>query len=361
MQKEYVSQKIPKVRLVSLIGDSTAEQLGILFHIAALHGASDIHFDIKKNHGYISIRVAHALVYSTYIDTPPLKLLVGRLKLVSGMRTDIADKAQDGSGSMDIKDKHVYFRAATSPTVYGENIVCRLFASEDSGHIDISHLGIPFLDEELLKKNLEKESGLILVSGPTGSGKTTTLYACLNHLSDLGKMVISIEDPVEVVLPRIRQIKINKDIGYDFKDALKGVLRQDPDVIMVGEIRDKETAELAIQAALTGHLVLATIHAPSALEIIDRLKVLGISPSMSISIIQLLIAQKAVTIEGAKKIIFECIPLDNKLRSLFGYARPDHIADSVREAGVLLLRDHLKAYKDAGHITKEEFARYIRS
>ncbi len=358
MQNIYVSQK---ERLVHLIGDSTAEQLSTLFYIAALYHASDIHFDIKKKYGHISLRVAHALVYSTYIDIQSLKLLVGRLKLISGMRTDIADKAQDGSGSMDIGRSPISFRAATSPTVYGENIVCRLFASESGAHIGISSLGLSIADEDVLKKNLEKESGLVLVSGPTGSGKTTTLYACLNHLSNQGKMVISIEDPVEVVLPSIRQIKINKDIGYDFKDALKGVLRQDPDVIMVGEIRDKDTAELAIQAALTGHLVLATIHAPSALEIIDRLKVLGISPSMSISIIQLLMAQKSVTIYGTKKIIFECIPLDNKLRSLFGYARPDHIAESVREAGVLLLRDHLMAYKDTGHISAEEFAKYIRS
>lgn len=346
---------------IGLIGESTIEQINILFEMAYIFHASDIHLDIKRDHGRIVFRIAHQLLFESHIDTSTMRLLIGRLKLISGMRSDISDKAQDGAGCIVIGEVYVYFRSATSPTVFGENIVCRLFATDTGQQKDISTLGLSDPDMILLKENLHKESGLILVSGPTGSGKTTTLYACLSHLASIGKMVISIEDPVEIVLPHIRQIKVNKDIGYDFKDALKGVLRQDPDVIMVGEIRDRETAELAIQAALTGHLVLATIHAPSALEIIDRLKVLGISPSMSVSIIQLLISQKSITIKNKKKILFECIPFDHKLRKLFGYANQGQIADSVRDAGILLMRDHLSMYKDAGHISTEEFTRYIRN
>ncbi len=346
---------------ISLIGKSTVEQINILFELAHLFSASDIHFDIKRDSGCIIFRIAHQLLFESHIDISTIRLLIGRLKLISGMRSDISDKSQDGAGCIVTDRFYIYFRSATSPTVFGENMVCRLFATDTGQQKDISTLGLLDPDMVLLKENLDKESGLILVSGPTGSGKTTTLYACLNYLASIGKMVISIEDPVEIVLPHIRQIKIKKDIGYDFKDALKGVLRQNPDVIMVGEVRDRETAELVIQAALTGHLVLATIHAPSALEIIDRLKVLGISPSMSVSIIQLLISQKSITIKHKKKIVFECIPFDQKLRKLFGYTSQGQIADSVRNAGILLMRDHLSMYKEAGHISIEEFARYIRN
>lgn len=352
----------------SLIGKTAIEQLEYLFLCAHIYRASDIHIDIKKHHGHLVLRVSNRLVLSTRVAIASVRQIIGRLKLISGMRTDISDRGQDGAGTLEIPSTislgdiiEVNFRSATTSTVYGENIVCRIFAMEQHATIHIENLGLPDGDLSLLKENLDKDSGLILVSGPTGSGKTTTLYACLNHIAQSGKMVISIEDPVEIVLPYIRQIKINKDIGYDFKDALKGVLRQDPDVIMVGEIRDSATAELAVQAALTGHLVLATIHAPSALEIIDRLKTLDISPQTCISVIQLLISQKSITLGTGKKIFFELIPLDNKLRKLFGYGQAKHIADFVKDEGILLLKDQLQAFYKEDRITQEEFNRYIRS
>ncbi len=334
--------------------------------------ASDIHLDIKEDHAAIVLRVKGELRLATYISKSQSQNIVGRIKVLSNMRLDITDKSQDGAFVAHLKkvidplgdicdQKSINIRAATAPTVFGENIVCRIFAFDTNDGFALDKLGMTESDLSILSRALNKDFGLILVSGPTGSGKTTTLYSCLNYLVSKSRIIVTLEDPVEVVLPHIRQIKVQPEYGFDFSDALKGVLRQDPDVIMVGEIRDPATASLAVQAALTGHLVLATIHAPSALEIIDRLHSLGVRSDMCASVVTLLFSQRNITFASGRKIVFELVEFSQSLKSaLMGAHGAGSLSEIVKKEGILLLKDHITHLHHQGMISREDMQKYIR-
>lgn len=355
---------------LSLLGVNTFEQLDYIIEQAILLKASDIHIDLKEDGAILRIRAGGRLSFDTNIPREIAHAIIGRLKLLSGMRLDISDKSQDGSCMYKIDHirtfhpevgQGIHIRLGTAPTVFGENIVCRLFAFQGSKGFSLSSLGLEYQDELILKKSLNFSSGLILVSGPTGSGKTTTLYACLEHLSKQARIIVTLEDPVEVILPNIRQIKVQDEYGFSFADALKGVLRQDPDVIMVGEIRDSKTAELAVQAALTGHLILATIHAPSALEIIDRLHSLGIKSEICASVITLLISQRQISVLGGRKCVFELVEFNFQLKSkLLLASNSSALSETIRSQGILLLKDRVEGLFHEGLISREEMYKYIR-
>lgn len=357
--------------ITTIPGTNVFIQLDYLLSCASLFKASDIHIDIKESFAIVKLRVKGSLELITKIQKSQAQSIIGRIKVLSSMRLDVSDRSQDGSFMSLIISPHqigttsiyqnIHVRAATAPTVFGENMVCRIFAAGAHDGFDLEKIGLETEDFATLSRVLNRDSGLVLVSGPTGSGKTTTLYSCLNYISKKSKVIVTLEDPVEVILPNIRQIKVQDEYDFTFADALRGVLRQDPDVIMVGEIRDEETAKLAVQAALTGHLVLATIHAPAALEIIDRLHSLGVKSDMCAAVITLLISQRHVTLYGGRKVVFEMIEFNQKFKSILLKAPgSSSLSNIIRQEGILLLKDRIEHLHYEGLISKDEMNKYAR-
>lgn len=260
---------------------------------AALNGVSDIHIEPERDLTRVRVRVDGILHEKSVHPRQQHAPIVSRLKVMS--KLDIADarRPQDGHFGLKIAKGNIDVRVSTIPTVHGENVVMRLLLS-DGELIGIDDLGIPAGALSKLKTSLEQPHGMILVTGPTGSGKTTTLYAALSRLSTIERNVVTVEDPVERRMPLLRQTEVNPKAGLTFAAGLRSILRQDPDVIMLGEIRDEETAELAVQAALTGHLVLSTLHTNSAAGAIVRLTEIGIPPFLITSSVQAILAQRLV-------------------------------------------------------------------
>ncbi|MBI1976395.1 MAG: type II secretion system ATPase GspE [Candidatus Omnitrophica bacterium] len=277
-----VAEEAPIIRLVNL-----------LLTQAVREGASDIHIEPEENVLMIRLRVDGTL---HAIEPPPKRLqsaIISRIKVISGMDIGERRKPQDGRIKIRIEGKEIDIRVSTFPTMYGENVVLRLLEQERI-LLGLDRLG--FTPEILTQyqRLMTHPNGIILVTGPTGSGKTTTLYNTLNALDRETKNILTIEDPVEYHLNGIRQSQINLKAGLTFASGLRSLLRQDPDIIMVGEIRDTETAEVAIQAALTGHLVLSTLHTNSATGTLTRLLDMGIEPFLISSSVIGILAQRLV-------------------------------------------------------------------
>ena len=229
------------------------------------------------------------MTHDSRLSTP----IISRLKIIA--RLDIAErrKPQDGRVSLSLGAKKIDVRVSTLPSSYGERVVLRLL-DKQAAQINIGDLGLPDSILRNYKNALQLSEGIILVTGPTGSGKTTTLYSGLRHISDTSQNILTVEDPIEYTLPGIGQTQVNNKAGYDFASGLRSILRQDPDIVMVGEIRDIETAKIAIQASLTGHLVLSTIHTNSAIGAIARLRDMGIESYLLASSLRVVIAQRLV-------------------------------------------------------------------
>jgi MSHA biogenesis protein MshE len=219
--------------------------------------------------------------------------LVTRLKLMCGL--DIAEKRlpQDGRFSVRVRDSGLDVRLATMPTTHGESVVMRLL-NQASALLSLEHLGMPTQTEERFRRLVERGAGMMLVTGPTGSGKTTTLYAALNHINRPGVKVITVEDPVEYRLDRITQVQVQPKIGLDFSRVLRTALRQDPDIILVGEIRDRETVEIALRGAMTGHFVFSTLHTINAVATVNRLLDMGAPGYMIAAAVHGVLAQRLV-------------------------------------------------------------------
>lgn len=255
--------------------------------------SSDIHVEPEEETARLRFRIDGLLVDIAIIDSETFKLLLSRLKLLSGMKLNIKDQAQDGRFSIKIGKTELEIRSSILPGAYSESVVMRLL-NPDSIAVDLKELGIEPELQELFNVQLARPDGLILNTGPTGSGKTTTLYAFLKQTLTPGIKIITIEDPIEYHLPGIVQTQVEHDKGYDFANGLRSSLRQDPDIIMVGEIRDIETAETAIHASLTGHLVFSTLHTNTAAGAFTRLIDLGVNPKVLTSAIRVVIAQRLV-------------------------------------------------------------------
>lgn len=256
-------------------------------------GASDIHIEPEDDFIQIRFRLDGVLVEITQLDDETYHLLLSRIKLLSGMKLNIKETAQDGRFSIAIGEREIEIRSSTLPGNHGESIVMRLL-DPTSIQVKIQDLGVPDKLLQVFTENLAKPNGMILNTGPTGSGKTTTLYAFLRMKKTPQIKIITIEDPIEYHLPGIVQTQVDNEKGYDFATGLKKTLRQDPDVIMVGEIRDLETAETAVHAALTGHLVFSTLHTNNAAGTFTRLIDLGVNPKILTSAISMAIAQRLV-------------------------------------------------------------------
>jgi|TARA_B110001450_G_scaffold109284_1_gene103315 general secretion pathway protein E len=250
-----------------------------LLSAAISRDASDLHIDPNEKNLLVRMRIDGVMTDFTELDRRVAQMIISRIKLVCNL--DITEKRlpQDGRMNVFFKGNSIDIRVATLPTKNGERIVLRFFTSYLT-HAKIEETALKPLHINSLMNVISKQSGLILVCGPTGSGKTTTIYSLLNTLLGRGLNIMTIEDPIEVELPKIIQSQVNENVGLTFAAGLKSLLRNDPDVILVGEIRDPDTAEIAVRAAMTGHLVISTVHANSPVGAIKRLTNLNVDPSL---------------------------------------------------------------------------------
>ena len=267
--------------------------LASLFEDAIQINASDIHIEPDEKVIRIRQRVDGVLQEHIMDEIRIAPALVLRLKLMAGL--DISEKRlpQDGRFSLKVKEHNIDVRLSSMPVQYGESVVMRLL-DQTSGVLNLNVLGMPKALLDRFEKLIHRPHGMILVTGPTGGGKTTTLYAALEELNVPEKKIITVEDPVEYKLPRINQVQVNTDIGLSFSTVLRSALRQDPDIVMIGEMRDEETAEIALRAAMTGHLVLSTLHTNDAISTVNRLMDMGIKSYLLASALHAILAQRLV-------------------------------------------------------------------
>jgi len=275
--------------------------------------ASDIHIEPTREKLRVRFRQLGALHPSIFLPLRVHPAVIARIKIISGLKIDETRIPQDGRFSTKLNEKIIDFRVSTFPTTMGEKVAIRVL-DPSAGLKGFEQLGLEGKNLDAIKDGISKPYGLILATGPTGSGKTTTLYAILQLLNKEGVNIVTLEDPVEYFIENINQSQVKPDIGYDFASGLRQILRQDPDIIMVGEIRDEETASLVTHAALTGHIVLSTLHTNNALGVVPRLIDMGIRPYLIPPSLQLAIAQRLV-----RRLCDNCkqkIEPDQKIREL---------------------------------------------
>jgi len=262
---------------------------------AVKDNASDIHIEPFENRLIVRFRINGVLKEMLQSRRAVAPLVVSRIKVMS--KLDIAEKRvpQDGRISLRIAGRAVDVRVSTIPSGHGERVVMRLL-DKQAGRLDLKHLGMSQRDQQLMDQLIHRPHGIILVTGPTGSGKTTTLYAALERINDSSRNILTVEDPVEYDLDGIGQTQVNTKVDMTFARGLRAILRQDPDVVMVGEIRDLETAEIAVQASLTGHLVLSTLHTNTAVGAVTRLRDMGVEPFLLSSSLIGVIAQRLIRV-----------------------------------------------------------------
>lgn len=261
---------------------------------AALHaGASDIHVEAEEEQVRIRFRMDGLLREAASLPKATWKQMIGRFKLLAGVKINVDDVPQDGRITIYLTNEKIDIRVSFLPTAFGESVVMRILRPKAIA-LEFDSLGVRGVALERLKEQIEKPNGMIVTTGPTGSGKTTTLYAILKKLNSPEEKIITLEDPIEYKLQGINQSQIDHSHDYDFAKGLRSILRQDPDVVMVGEIRDLETAEIAIQAALTGHLVVSTIHTNSAAGAIPRFMSMGVKPFLLAPALNAVIGQRLV-------------------------------------------------------------------
>jgi type IV pilus assembly protein PilB len=384
-----------------------AEQAPVkkLLNLILLHAikdqAADIHLEPFEKDLKVRYRVDGVLYEMV---PPPLSLapaLISRIKIMSGLNISETRMPQNGRMSLMVGGKPIDIRVSTLPTMFGESVVMRIL-DKSVVALDIDNIGLADDDKKLIKDLINLPNGVVIVTGPTGSGKTTTLYSALNHLNDIKWKIITTEDPVEYDLPGIIQCPINDEIGVTFSACLRSILRQDPDIILVGEIRDVETAQMAIESSLTGHLVLTTLHTNDAPSSVSRLLDLGVEPFLLTATIEGIIAQRLIRkiclhckeeitptdemlielnmkrddIQGKKfyygrkcpqcnhtgyqgrMAIFEMMLMTNRIRQLImSHASTESVRNAAQEEGMRTLRESgLRAIFD-GHSTVEEVVR----
>jgi type II secretory ATPase GspE/PulE/Tfp pilus assembly ATPase PilB-like protein len=295
--------------------------------------ASDIHIEPEKERGRLRFRLDGVLIDITFFGLDIYNLLNSRIKLLSGVKLT-SKIAQDGRFNIIEGQKETSIRTSLIPGTYGESIVMRIL-DPDAIQVKFEDLGIEAYLFDIIKNEIAKPNGLILVTGPTGSGKTTTLYAFLQKIYSPEINIVTIEDPVEYHLTGITQTQVNPKKGYDFPEGLRSILRQDPDVIMVGEIRDGETAEISTQSSLTGHMVFSTLHTNNAGGVIPRLIDLGVNPKILVSALSLSIAQRLVRklCENCKK---ESVPNEEQLKII------NTVLEGMKNEGKDILKYNIK-------------------
>ncbi|MEK7588380.1 MAG: GspE/PulE family protein [Patescibacteria group bacterium] len=285
--------------------------VAVILRNAIEGNASDIHVEHIGEKVKVRYRVDGTLHTTIMLPTNVHSGIVARVKILAKLHLDEKRKPQDGSFTTNIDGRKVDFRVSTMPGYYGEKIAIRILDTE-KGVRTLDQLGLSQTNVDMVREAIKKPYGLILVTGPTGAGKSTTLYSIMNELDKEKRNVVTLEDPVEYNMPDVNQSQVMPEIGYTFASGLRSILRQDPDIIIVGEIRDKETAQLAIQAALTGHLVLSTLHTNNAIGAIPRLVDMGVDPYLIAPTLILSVAQRLAraTCKSSKKLV----PMDPSIK-----------------------------------------------
>ncbi|OGF87207.1 hypothetical protein A3B19_03150 [Candidatus Giovannonibacteria bacterium RIFCSPLOWO2_01_FULL_46_32] len=306
------------------------KMVAVILRHATEGRASDVHIEPGRDKLRVRFRVDGVLYTSLFLPMKVHDSIVSRVKILTNMQLDEKRKPQDGRFSARIENREIDFRVSTFPTYFGEKVAIRILDPE-TGIKTLDDLGFSEDDYKKVKDALSEPYGLVLLTGPTGSGKSTTLYAMLKSLNEDRWNTVSLEDPVEYAIQGINQSQVRPEIGYDFAEGLRHILRQDPDVIMVGEIRDKETAQLAIHAALTGHLVLATLHTNTAVGVIPRLIDMGVDPYLIAPTLIMAIGQRLVRTlcENSK----EEVPLEGKTKEVILKeleAMPDGVKKKIK-------------------------------
>ncbi len=315
----------------TLVQDSPiSKALSAILEYAARNKASDIHIEPLQESLKIRCRVDGILREVMQLPKSSEPPLVSRIKILSNLKIDEHRIPQDGEFSIQVSGKDIDLRVAISPVVWGEQVVIRLLDKSGTS-MKLEDMGYRGRSLRMIREGLKQTNGMILTSGPTGSGKSTSLYALIQEIKSEGINIVTLEDPVEYKMPGVNQIQVNADVGLTFATGLRSILRQDPDVVMVGEIRDKETAELAVQAALTGHLVFSTLHTNSAAGILPRLLDMGIEPFLIASTVKVIIGQRLVRRVGEGKQEYQSAEIETESihKTLHGLLPPD---ESQREA-----------------------------
>jgi len=303
--------------------------------------ASDIHIEAEEDGIKIRFRIDGMLVDVAEIDKKFWLQVISRIKLLAGLKINVVGRPQDGRFVIDLEKEKIDIRVSSLPTSYGESIVMRLLRSSAAG-LAFEDLGLKGRAYDLLKKEVERPNGMIVTTGPTGSGKTTTLYAILNKLNNEETKIITMEDPVEYRLKGINQSQVQESKGYTFAKGLRSILRQDPDVVMVGEIRDSETADIAIQAALTGHIVVSTLHTNDAAGALPRFLSMGVKPFLLAPALNAIIGQRL-----ARRICEKCKE-EIKLSAEKLTRVKALLTDIPESAGTKINMDNLKFYQGKG-------------
>jgi type IV pilus assembly protein PilB len=317
-EMEVSAEDAPVIKLVySILGQAVED------------GASDVHFEPDEGEMRVRFRIDGVLREAAHVPKRMITAVVSRIKIMSEL--NIAEKRvpQDGRVSVTVDERRVDLRVTTLPTQRGEGATIRIL-DKDNAQRTLDELGMDGTAREYFEASFRKAYGAVLVTGPTGSGKSTTLYATLQELNDVEKNIITIEDPVEYRLSGINQINVNRKAGLDFATGLRSMLRADPDIVMVGEIRDAETARIAVEAALTGHMMLTTLHTNDAPGAIARLTKMGIEPFLIASAVDCIVAQRL-----ARKLCTQC-----KRRTCLS---PEALAEAGLRAAV-----EIEAYEPAG-------------
>ncbi len=373
-----IKLKLYKIATTCMDEDEESHMQGyleILLFFAVNKKCSDIH--IESEESSLKIRFRRDGVLKTFFnyDKRFYPIISSIIKLISNLDITQKREPQNGRFEKTIKNKKIDFRVSTMPTIYGESIVIRVLDNTNTNK-DLKSLGFESLNLKKIEKSIKKSNGLILVTGPTGSGKTTTLYSILNELNDNTKKIITIEDPVEYQIKGIQQVSINNEIGLKFNDVLKNVLRQDPDIIMIGEIRDKESLSIAIQASLTGHLVFSTLHTNDSISTLNRLFDLDAKPYLIASTLRAIIAQRLVlklceecsdgcikcnfTKFNGRISIFEILEIDEKISTLINKKVSNkEILISAKERGFKTILEDAKDKVNLGLTTIDEVYKVI--
>jgi type IV pilus assembly protein PilB len=293
-EEDTATQDIQLAYLQDMAGEAPVIRIvNSIFLQAIREGASDIHISPQQNSIQMRFRIDGKLHEVTAPSKAMFLPIIARIKILANMDITITRIPQDGRFTLRMENKEINVRASSIPTIYGENLVLRLLDTS-SGIYSLDHIGFSREDTEKIRTIISKPYGMILSTGPTGSGKSTSIYAILNELNSTDSSIMTLEDPVEYRIQNIRQVQLNSKAGMTFASGLRSILRQDPDIIMVGEIRDGETAAIAVQAAQTGHRVLSTLHTNNAVGAITRFIDMGIEPFLLSSTLLMCIAQRLV-------------------------------------------------------------------
>lgn len=353
-KKDDANKQAPNGKEIkTIVQDSPiSKALSTILEFAARNKASDIHIEPLQDELKIRCRVDGVLREIMKLPKSTEPPLISRIKILANLKIDEHRIPQDGEFSINVAGADIDLRIAISPVIWGEQVVIRLLDKSGTS-LQLENMGYVGRSLRMIKEGLKQSHGMILTSGPTGSGKSTSLYALLNAIKSDEINIVTLEDPVEYKMSGINQIQVNADVGLTFASGLRSILRQDPDVVMVGEIRDKETAELAVQAALTGHLVFSTLHTNSAAGILPRLLDMGIEPFLIASTVHTVIGQRLVRRIGEDRQQYQSSVAETAaIQATIGRLLPKNKEDAAKMAKDLGYQNLPLATQNAYTLTK---------